>query len=231
MHGKRCRGGTPPDKRGKTSWVMFHWFQRAEFNKDTGVCTMIFDQDLAEFLKELKRLYAKLNLADKGRLQSRYALRIYEMALSYKSLHGKDGNAENAWYIERTLEDLRKVIEGPVREINESGIGVKIKSESIKKGRNIAGFRFECRSASRTAGKKRGKKVAAVELPCFSADAIEQRLEKELQHLKELYPEEFAELYEAEMEKAPAFISERFKQIASESSTLMRLKERRGIVK
>ncbi|MDR0785042.1 MAG: replication initiation protein [Treponema sp.] len=76
---------------------MFHWLQRAEFNKDTGVCTMIFDQDLAGFLKELKRLYARLNLADMGRLQSRYALRIYEIALSYKSLAGKDGNAENAW--------------------------------------------------------------------------------------------------------------------------------------
>ncbi|MDR0708100.1 MAG: replication initiation protein [Treponema sp.] len=49
----------------------------------------------------------------------------------------------------------RKVIEVPVREINEAGIGVEIKSESIKKGRNVVGFRFECKSASRTAGKKR----------------------------------------------------------------------------
>jgi plasmid replication initiation protein len=242
---------TPPDKKGKTSWVMFHWFQKAEFDKDTGVCTMTFDRDLAGFLKELKRLYAKLNLADMGRLQSRYALRIYEMALSYKSHRGKDGNAESAWYMERTLEELRKifgigskeyqeayvfrrkVIEGPVREINEAGIGIEIKTESIKKGRGIAGFRFECKGASRTAAKKRGRKAAlqAVELPAGSADAAERRREKELEHLKELYPDEFAGLYAEELAKSPAFMPERAKRIAAESSALEKLKERRGVVK
>ena len=68
----------PPNKKGKKPWVMFHWFQLAEFNPDTGVCTMTFDKKLAKFLKEQKWLYSKIPLTDLGRLQSRYALRIYE---------------------------------------------------------------------------------------------------------------------------------------------------------
>jgi plasmid replication initiation protein len=239
-------------RKGKTPWVMFHWFQLAEFNPDTGVCTMTFDKKLADFLKELKWLYSKINLGDFGRLQSRYALRIFEMAVSYASLQGKDGNESQTWYIERTLKELRKlfgigpneykenrefrrkVIEAPIREINRAGIGVEITTESIKKGRNLAGLRFDCKKAPRTVKKKREKKNA--ENPPELSDLIDDkarmsREEKEMAHLKELYPDEFAELYAAELAKAPAFIPEGFKRIASESSALMQLKERRGIVK
>jgi plasmid replication initiation protein len=238
----------PPNKRGKTPWVMFHWFQLAEFNPDNGVCTMTFDKKLAEFLKELKRLYAKINLSDLGRLQSRYALRIFELAISYASLQGKDGNEDKSWYIERTLEELRKlfgiapgeykenrefrrkVIEAPVREINSAGIGVQIKTESIKKGRNLAGLRFDCTKVARTTKKKRGKK--AVPLPDFPLADPGSKAAKEEEHLKELYPDEFAELYREALETLPKFgAGEGLRQYAAEGSTIRALKERHGIVK
>ena len=214
---------TPPDNKGKTSWVMFHWFRKAEFNKNTGVCMMIFDQDLAEYLKELKRLYSKMILSDMGKLQSRYALRIYEIVISYKSLQGKAGNEENAWYVERNLIELRKlfglrpeeyqetyifrrkVIEGPVREINNAGIGVMLTIVAIKRGRVIVGFRFECKIAARTTGKKRGRETAveAVDLPCHSSRYAEEKLDKENDHLREVYPEEFAALYKKALRELP----------------------------
>ena len=100
----------PSSKKGKTSWLKHHWFQLAEFNKDTGVCTMIFDQKLADFLKELKWLYSRINLNDLGRLQSRYAIRIFELAISYSSFQGKEDNPDNVWYFERSLEELRKIL-------------------------------------------------------------------------------------------------------------------------
>jgi plasmid replication initiation protein len=245
---------TPPDAKGKTSWVIYHWFKRAEFNKDTGVCTMTFDQDLAEFLKELKWLYAKINLKDLGRLQSRYAPRIYELAISYSSLRGKDGNDAQSWYLEKTLEELRnlfgiapeeykenrefrrKVIEVPIREINEAGIGVEIKTESIKNGRNLAGLRFDCKKVSRTTKKKRGKKEAPqpAALPEPDPRTAGERLEKEKEHLKERYPEEFAGLYENALRDLPVFagnVGESFRKAAAEQNALQELRKKHGIVK
>jgi plasmid replication initiation protein len=244
----------PQTANGKNPWVMFHWFQRAEFNSTTGVCTMTFDQELAEFLKELKKLYAKINLADIGRLQSRYALRIYEMALSYKSYQGKEGNAANAWYIERTLGELRKifgiktdeyqenyvfhrkVIEGPVQEINDAGIGVKIKAESIKKGRNIAGFRFECKSVAKTTEKKRKGRTARAPLvlPEPKPETSESKREKEDQHLRELYPDEFAALYKKNLGELPwlgSGIGESLRKLTAEEKAMNELRAIYGIVK
>jgi plasmid replication initiation protein len=241
---------TPPDKKGKTSWELFHWFQYAKFNKDTGICTMVFDEKLAGFLLELKRLYSKINLRDLGSLQSRYALRIYEMAISYSSLMGKDGNEQNTWYMERTIAEMRQifglqaeeyketidfsknVIAVPVKEINNAGIGIEIQAEKIKKGRSLTGIRFNCKNTPRTAAKKgRKKKESPMLFPDMNPKTADLRQEKELEHLKELYPDEFATLYEEELAKYPPSIPEGFKQIAAEGSALAMLKECHGIVK
>jgi plasmid replication initiation protein len=244
----------PKNKKGKTPWVMYHWFQLAEFNPDNGVCTMTFDKKLAEFLKELKRLYSKINLSDFGRLQSRYALRIYELAISYASLQGKDGNEADTWYLERTLEELRKifgiepgeykenrefrrkVIEGPIREINKAGIGVEITTESIKKGRNLSGLRFDCKKVSRTARPRRGraKDQPQPELSDLKPSNAETRTEKENEHLKELYPDEFADLYAEALKSLKPIgggIGESFRLSAAEARALETLRDRHGIVK
>jgi plasmid replication initiation protein len=245
---------TTPNKKGKTGWVKHHWFQLAEFNKDTGVCTMIFDQKLADFLRELKWLYSRINLNDLGRLQSRYAIRIFELAISYSSFQGKDGNPNNTWYFERSLEELRKifevapdeykenkefrrnVIENPVKEINNAGIGMEITTEGVKQGRNLKAIRINCKTAPRKTTTKKGRKKRSetevqLELPGFSSKNADSRQEKELEHLKELYPEEFAELYQAELSKARSYASDELKQIAAEASALAELKKRHGIVK
>jgi hypothetical protein len=238
----------PPNKKGKKPWVMFHWFQLAEFNPDNGVCTMTFDKKLAEFLKELKWLYSKINLSDLGRLQSRYALRIFELAVSYASFQGKDGNEDQTWYIERSIPEIRKlfgikpeeyqenyvfrrkVIEGPIKEINSAGIGVQIKTESIKKGRSLAGLRFDCIKVARTTKKKRGKKARL--LPDDPHQDLTSKTIKEEEHLKERYAEEFAELYQEALETLPQLgAGEGLRQYAAEGSAIKKLKERHGIVK
>jgi plasmid replication initiation protein len=236
-----------PNKKGKKPWVMYHWFQLAEFNPDTGVCTMTFDKKLADFLKELKWIYSKINLSDMGRLQSRYALRIFELAISYSSLQGKHGNADQTWYIDKTLDELRKlfgigpdeyhenrefrrkVIESPIREINNAGIGVEIKTESIKKGRNLAGIRFDCKKVARTTKKRKGKKAAA--LPEPNPKTADNKTEKELEHLKERFPDEFAVLYEERFVKLPEWVPESLRQVSAEAHALEILKQRHGIVK
>ena len=70
-----------------------------------------------------------------------------------------------------------------------------------------------------------------MELPGFSSKNADSRQEKELEHLKELYPTEFTELYQAELSKARPYATDELKQIAAEASALAELKERHGIVK
>ncbi|OAV64842.1 replication protein [Bacteroidales bacterium Barb4] len=240
-------------KTGKKKWKNYTWFSSSEFDEETGIATMKFAPELAAILLELKRVYAKINLADLGKLQSKYALRIYEMAVSYSSLKGKDGNSSDEWYFEREVQNLRKilgvsgdiytetkrfrqkVVEEPIREINQAGIGLEITTESIKQGRKLAAIRFNCKAAARTISKRRGRKKAekpALELPKINPKTAGLREEKENQHLKELYPDEFAAHYTAALSRPRhGVVSLNLALIAAEAEALGMLREFHGIVK
>jgi plasmid replication initiation protein len=241
---------TEPDKKGKKDWKEFTWFTVAEYSESTGIARMTFSSELADFLTALKWMYSKINLKDIGGLQSHYSIRLFEMAMSYRSLSGKNGNKEETWYFERRFPDeirfimgiekeaykdnhllKQKVIDNPVKEINKAGIGVEIQPTTVKQGRRIVAIRFYCKNAKHTTGKKRRGTKEAIPLPEPNPRIENLREEKELEHLKELYPAEFVELYEAELTKAPDCVPDGLKQIAAEGSALMQLKERHGIVK
>jgi plasmid replication initiation protein len=81
-------------------WKKFTWFSEAQYNEETSKATMTFSPKLAEVLAELKWVYSKINLQDFGKLQSRYAIRLYEIALSFAYLKGKQGNKDSVWYFQ-----------------------------------------------------------------------------------------------------------------------------------
>jgi plasmid replication initiation protein len=243
-------------KTGKRIWKRYTWFTYSEIDEGTGLCVMKFSPELAKVLIEMKRVYAKINLQDFGKLQSQYALRYFEMAKSYESLAGKDGNQRGVWYFERSVPELRqllgidpdaypvtnvfkkKVIEDPVKELNSAGVGVEIQTEGIKQGRVLKGIRFNCVKAARTTAIKSGRRKKAeasppVELLEPSPKAAGNRVETELQHLQELYPDEFAELYEKALEETPTLggHAEGFRKIAAAGKALALLRKRHGIVK
>jgi hypothetical protein len=166
------------------------------------------------------------------------------------SLKGKDGNQEMTWYCEREIEELRfmfdipkgtyqdkhlfrqKVIDGPVKEINRAGLGIEVSTIGVKKGRYLAAIRFACKQVPPAAPAKRGADKAVPVLPEPNPRIEQEREEKELEHLKELYPEEFAVLYAAELEKAPAFIKNReFGRMTAAVEALFKLRDKYGIVK
>jgi plasmid replication initiation protein len=243
---------TEPNAQGKKEWRQFTWFIEARYSEETSKATMTFSPKLAEVLLELRWVYSKINLHDVGRLKSRYAIRSYEIALSYAYLKGKQGNKDSAWYFQWTIEELReimgvpkdaykethlfkqKVIEAPIREINNAGLGLKISVESVKQGRYLIAIRFDCEQIPRQLTAKGGRKAGATqpELPDANPKTANEREEKELQHLKELYPDEFVALYAAERENAPAFIKNmEFGKRAAEDSALFKLRKKYGIVK
>ena len=88
-----------PDAKGKKKWKEFTWFAAAEYDEATGQAKMKFSSELAEYLTALKRVYAKIDLKDLGSLQSRYAMRIFEIIMSASFLKGKQGNRAGSAHI------------------------------------------------------------------------------------------------------------------------------------
>jgi hypothetical protein len=240
---------TMPDEKGKKEWKKFTWFTMATFSEKTGQATMTFSSKLAGFLTALKWMYARINLKDLGNLQSRYAVHLFEMAMSYQSMAGKGGNRGETWYFDRDYpgefrkimgvegkdykdnHDLKRyVIDGPIREINEAGLGVEITPVTIKQGRRIVAIRCDCKKTPRTV---KGRNQT-VELPRTEPGTpVERdREDKELARLRERYPEEFAELYQAALDDRPYFLRKNGAgPFFAESRALMEPRDKYGIAR
>jgi hypothetical protein len=198
---------TPP--RG---WEMFTWITYAKYDDSANRISIEFSEKLADYLLELKKMYARIELADLGKLQSFYALRIFEIAKSYESLAGKEGNKKGKWFFTRTLPEIRHimgiepdeypltsdlrrfVLEAPVSELNNAGIGLSVSLSYIREGRCLAAVRFDCAAV---AAKRPRKKPAAKKPAAADEDA-------ELARLRQQYPTEYAALLESELANPPA---------------------------
>jgi len=128
---------------------------------------MHFNPELGAVLKNFGLFYSQIKLADLGKLQSRYAIRFYEIAMSWSSEAGKKGNKPGEWFFYYTVQELRaifkiehsqykltsdfrrKCIDVPCAEIREADIGIDVEPEPDKSGRRLLGFRFQCRFTSR----------------------------------------------------------------------------------
>jgi plasmid replication initiation protein len=93
---------------GKNNWKMFTWISSAECINNK--ITIKFSEELALYLLELQKMYSKIDLNDIGKLQSFYALRYFELAKSYESLSGKEGNKKGQWFFIRSLPELRQLL-------------------------------------------------------------------------------------------------------------------------
>jgi plasmid replication initiation protein len=246
--------------RGKIKRIYeaFSFFSYVKVDEIKNVCTMQFSEKLVSALAELKIFYSKIQLKDIGKLQSSYAIRLAENAIGWQSEAGKNGNKQGEWYFKHSLVDWRfifgvppgaykrsdnlkrYVFDEPIREINSAGLGLELKVQTIKTGRKITDIQINCKKVARkvTPCKGRGRKKAvaepetALELP-MEVDAPASHEEKELHRLRERYPEEFAELYAAELEKKTDWMAGggEFKKKAAMVMACMKLRERHGIVK
>jgi plasmid replication initiation protein len=237
-----------PDN-GKRTWQWYHWFSFCEYKEETGMATMTFSSRLTDFLKETKQLYSKIKLANIGKLKSRFGVRYYELCESYKSLAGKDGNPAGHWYYEMMIEDIRmrlgvpsdaypettdftkNVVKGPINEVNKANLGIQITPERISRGRKTTGYRFTCEKTS-------SAPAAPASPPPVSPATMTGRRDKECARLEELYPDEFAVLYQAALKKQTAdyssvinIISEETRRNFARDAALQKLRRKHGIVK
>lgn len=217
------------------AYTLMPWFSEVKAKWKTDRFYMTFNADLAKLIIELKGK-AKLDLIDMGKLQSRYAIRFYEMAMSYAGFAGKKGNKEKCWYFEREVGELRElfaiapgkykqiarfridVVDKPIQELNTADVGFKIEIEYIRKGKKLTGFRFWCQYESRTERE--------------ATPQAETLTEKENEKLKKLYPEEWEKYYQDELQQKQLFpCPPTTWDIACQNRAFDRLRKMKGIRK
>jgi plasmid replication initiation protein len=244
------------NKKGKIKRIYeaFSFFSYVKVDEMKNICTMRFSDEFVSALAELKVFYSKIPLKDIGKLSSQYSMHLYEIAKSWESEAGKNGNKSDEWYFQYPLDEFRfilgvpteayknikdlkrRVFENPTKEINSAGLGLDMTPRTIKEGRKVSEIRMNCKkTAAKVERKGLGRKKAvaeALELP-LEAGAPASREAKDLARLRAKYPSEFAELYAAATAKETKWLSadSEFKKQAAVIAASVKLRERHGLVK
>ena len=189
---------------------IWNWFQFIQYSKKKDKIELHFSNEIGWALYGLRENYCSLDLLTVGEFKSFYAFRFYEIALSWKGMKGRKGNAPGTWWFQMTPDEIRttfkindnayggridnfikKVIQIPLDELNLICKEFKIEVLKIKRGRNLVAFRFEC-----TELKEEKKKIV-------KSDNKEIRQEKRqineeyavIELFKNKYPKEFAKAF------------------------------------
>ncbi len=195
-------------KEDDDEFRIWNWFQFIQYSKKKDKIELHFSEEIGWALMDLQKNYCSLDLHTVGEFKSFYAFRFYEIALSWKGMKGRKGNAPGNWWFQMTPEEIRttfkiddnlyrgkdgianfvkKVIQIPLNELNSICSDFKIEVLKIKRGRNLVAFRFDC-----TEFKKQQQQI-------FKSDNKELRQEKrqineeyeEIEYFKNKYPNDF----------------------------------------
>jgi len=232
---KECAKNVVTVQDDEKAYRLMPWFKNISADWESSTFNLTFNPDLGRLIVELKGK-AKLDLIDMGKLQSKYAIRFYELALSYAGFAGKNGNKENCWYFEREIGELRmmfgiedskykvtgnfrtKVVDEPIQEVNTADLGFRIEIEYIRKGKKLTGFRFCCQYESRTERE--------------ATPPAETLTEKENEKLKKLYPEQWEKYYQDELQQKQLFpCPSTTWDIACQNRAFDRLRKIKGVKK
>ena len=210
-------------KKDEKHLIVISWIQKGIFDDDRDKCVLTFSEDIGKLFIECKDRYSLINPLVIGALKSFYAMRYYELALSYRGYTGKKGNPEKTWYFVRTIEDLRKmfeitayeghqgtknfinkVVNDPIAELNAVNPEFKIDIEKIANPddkRRIDGIAFKCISTAKATRPKQPKPTLTEKVEAERAEAQAER--SPIERAKKLYPEEFERRIQARKKANP----------------------------
>lgn len=150
-------------------WVQFQWFSRCRYIKTRDSLKLKLHDELKPYVLALQSAFQAIPIADISRLQGRHALRLFELIMSNRGFAGKDGNKPGCWFYDAEFSHLRhqlmiapdeyprtgdfrvRVIDGPVREINEAGLGIRVDCDydRFRRGRQLLGVRLNVKSLTK----------------------------------------------------------------------------------
>jgi plasmid replication initiation protein len=185
-------------------WVMYHWVDKARYIKSRDVIQLKLSDELTPYVLEVKDLWRIIPIRDLSTLQGKHSFRLFELVMADRGFAGKGGNRVNEWFTDLDFGDLRallkikpdeykdtnnfrrKVIDAPIREINEAGMGIRIECDydKFRRRRQLLGVRLKCRL-----------------LKVDEARSVGPATKTELEEIdiQTQYPERYAELLKLEL--------------------------------
>lgn len=137
------------NKKGETVVAYERFTQSAKYIENSAVVKFMFADAIIPLLVELERNFTSYEIGQIANLKSRYAMRLYEFMIRYKTskilkislddLRFRLGLLEHEY--PRMGDFKKRVLEQSIKEINEH-TDILIKYEQHKKGRTIIGFTF-----------------------------------------------------------------------------------------
>ena len=160
------------------------WLQQGIYDDDSDTIQIIFSDTIGELFTRCHTQFSVISPRVIGALKSYYAMRYYEIALSYSGFEGAHGNDRNQWYFEYTLNELRemfgvtgynntygtqnfikKIVEAPLSELNDANPEFSITTEKIKDptdARKLSAIKFVCTRTAKPS-KRRAKRAGQAE--------------------------------------------------------------------
>jgi len=138
------------------------WFGLVEYDEKMNHIRLTFNHHLEPLLKEFVSAYERIEIKSFAKLKSFYAIRLFEILMSFRGHRANGGNRPGEWFVEYTPEELKRlfgiepgqwvemknfrprVVEKSVQEINDAGLGVWVEVSHHHRGRKVAKFRFDC---------------------------------------------------------------------------------------
>lgn len=136
--------------RHGNSETRMQWVGRATYREGEGLIELVFWHELSPMLFELERQFTSYKLGRVGGLRSKYAWRLFELLMQFKS----------TGYLKITLDDFHhsmdtpksmqskftnltaRVIEPAIKEIHLKD-GLTVTWDALKKGRKVAWLEFK----------------------------------------------------------------------------------------
>lgn len=153
---------------------MYHWVRNIKYDRKQQLVQMVFDEDQRPFIAAYQNHvgYHKIRVDDFAKLESRYAQRWYERAMSTRYHAGKKGNDRGTWFFvvgipdelrswlkidpkeyQRTTNLRVKTIDLPIREINEKIAGLHLTADYQYHSRRLVGVKIKCRIKNKGEGR------------------------------------------------------------------------------
>jgi len=229
-------------KKGDDEFKIWNWFQFIQYSKAKDKIELHFSNEIGWALYDLKENFTALNLKTIGNFKSFYALRFYEIALSWVGMKGRNGNKKGKWFFQMTPEEIRetfkidedsytgkfgmsnftkKVITIPIDEVNEVNKEFNISVTKILRGRTTVAFRFDC-----TETPKESKKLAIAKNDEKENKELKREINNEqekIAELKEKHLDYWQKIYDFEIKQASLFDDEKTRKFFAENKANLAL--------
>ncbi|HFK1754523.1 replication initiation protein [Bacillus cereus] len=135
--------------------IQVSWISSAIYNRNKGTIDLRFDPLLKPFLLELSSKFTSYRLANVIKLNSTYAIRIYELLKQYEHIKERTISLENLrYYLDASdvypnyANFKQRVLKPSQKELNQK-TDISFELEEIKSGRKVQKIRFFIHSQKR----------------------------------------------------------------------------------